>query len=161
MLRSVDFISLPEFERVAPAPDLAVISIGDPDEPVPLSLTNFPRTLRLSFLDLEAADVASSAARGLFTRTQAARVVCFITELQARDAPVRLLIHCMMGASRSAAVALVAHAMTGCEFPRRQDAFYANTHVVALGADAAGCSVNITPHPDASPHAYLPSALAI
>lgn len=161
MLAAVDFISLQEFEAVQAAPDMASISIGDPDDLPPRGLMLFARGLRLHFLDLEPADVPSPDVPGLFTRFQAREVVDFVLQLHHAPSRARLVTHCRMGASRSAAVALIAHALTGCDFPRRQDAHYANQHVVHLGGEASGCAIEIPGFFETYPHEYLPPGLQI
>ncbi|MBK3779908.1 hypothetical protein G3A43_06545 [Paraburkholderia aspalathi] len=161
MLTAVDFISLAEFETVRPSPDLAVISIGDPDDCAPSALAAHRRALRLHFLDLEAGDEAAVNASGIFTAFEAMEIVDFVKQLHALDTGVRLVVHCLMGASRSAAVALLTEAMTGCDFPRRPDACYANSHVARVGSVVAGCAVAIPGFFDSDPHVYLPPGLQI
>ena len=67
-----------------------------------------------------------------------------------------------MGSSRSAGVALLVDALTQCEFPRRPDAHFANTHVVQLAARALGKSIDIPQkHVGDEPHPYLGPYLQI
>jgi predicted protein tyrosine phosphatase len=161
MLASVDFISLREFESVAPRGDMAVISIGYPGDPVPPAMARFSPALRLTFLDNEPGDVAAQGIEHqLFSRKQAGVVLAFVRTLHAEPAARRLIVHCTVGASRSAAVALGAHAMTGCDFPRRAEANYANPHVVAVLAREGGLSVTIPDTPDGD-HRYQSPALLI
>lgn len=143
MLADVDFLSLDAFLGLRPAADRAVISIGDPDDDAPAALVEYRHTLRLLFLDLEAGDAAAMPGAALFTQAQAGQVVEFVRGLHAQAEPARLVVHCRMGASRSAAVALIAHAVTGCAFPRWSEANYANRHVVRLGEDALGICIEV------------------
>lgn len=143
MLASVDFLSLESFLGLRPATDRAVISIGDPDDDTPAALVEYKHTLRLQFLDLDAGDEAAMPGATLFTQTQVAQVVEFVRGLHAQAEPLRLVVHCRMGASRSAAVALIAHSLTGCAFPRWAEANYANRHVVRLGEEALGARIEV------------------
>ncbi|RQR65314.1 hypothetical protein DIE18_02190 [Burkholderia sp. Bp9125] len=143
MLAAVDFLSLDSFLGLRPTADRAVISIGDPDDDAPAALLEYRHTLRLQFLDLEPGDAATMPGAALFTLAQAGQVVEFVRGLHTRTEPVRLVVHCRMGASRSAAVALIAHAVTGCAFSRWTEANYANRHVVRLGEEAAGAPIEI------------------
>ncbi|MEX3984196.1 hypothetical protein AB4Y45_35155 [Paraburkholderia sp. EG287A] len=161
MLAAVDFISLAEFEALQVAPDMAAISIGDPDDRPPRGLACFERGLRLHFLDLEPADAPSPDAPGLFTPFQAREVLEFVSQLHGAAARVRVVTHCRMGASRSAAVALLVHALTGCDFPRRPDAHYANAHVVGVCAEVCGLEIGIPRFFETYPHEYLPPGLQI
>ena len=161
MLTAVDFISLKEFEAVQVAPDMAAISIGDPGDGPPRGLSRFQRGLRLHFLDIEPQDVATPDAPGLFKLSQAREVADFVTCLHSAPTRFRLVTHCLMGASRSAAVALFVHVLTGCEFPRRQDAHYANVHVVRLAEEVCGRPIEIPAFFKTYPHEYLPASLQI
>ncbi|WP_126223642.1 dual specificity protein phosphatase family protein [Burkholderia ambifaria] len=143
MLAVVDFLSLDSFLGLRPDADRAVISIGDPDDDAPAALLEYPHTLRLQFLDIEPGDAAAMSGAALFTQAQADQVVEFVRDLHARAEPVRLVVHCRMGASRSAAVALIAHAVTGCAFPRWPEANYANRYVVRLGEQALGACIEV------------------
>lgn len=165
MITAVDFIARDVFaELKAPAQDMAAISIGDPAEMPPDNLYRFGKALRLEFLDcdLEGLDKWGFPEEALCTREQVAELVAFVAELQAQPSKHRLVVHCRMGASRSAAVALVVHAMTQCDFPRYEDAHYANTHVVQLAADALGQAIPIPKKLEGDePHPYLPMKLQI
>lgn len=164
MLKAVDFIARDTFTGLAPEPDLAVISIGDPAEMPPTHLRRFSPTLRLEFLDLEPADLEKWGIpeEALCLPDQVEQVIGFVRALQAAPSAYRLVVHCRMGSSRSAAVALVAHSLTQCDFPRHQDAHYANKHVVALAEAILGQSIAIPEkQPGDEPHPYLPMKLQI
>lgn len=134
MLLTVDFVSRVQFETIAPADDLAVISIGDPAEMPPRQLDAHTTWLRMEFLDC---DLAESAKWGfpleaLCTQQQLEQMTQFIHELHRSDKARRLVVHCRSGVSRSAAVTLVARALTGCDMPRIDETHDANTHVLRL-----------------------------
>jgi predicted protein tyrosine phosphatase len=159
MLTAVDFISLAEFERITPVRDMAAISIGYPGDPRPSVLARYNWRLRLTFLDNEPGD-AGVAEQHLFTSGQAVEVTSFIHDLQRDSAPHRLVVHCTVGASRSAGVALAAHALTDCFFPRRAEANYANPHVVALLSRLSGVAIAIPETPEAG-YRYLHPSLQV
>jgi hypothetical protein len=161
MLAAVDFLSLREFERVEPDRDMAFISIGYPDDPAPASLVRFNAGIRLEFLDNEPGDIAAQGVEHLLlTGHQAKQVVAFIRGLHAEADSHRLVVHCTVGASRSAGVALAAHVMTGCGFPRRPEANYANPHVVSLLARECGLRIDI-PEVPGRDYGYQPPSLLI
>lgn len=163
MLTAVDFISRDAFEKVGPAADLAVISIGDPAEWPPKNLHKHERALRMEFLDCDLDGLAQWGypAEALCTLQQVQEMVAFIRALHAEPEARRLVVHCRMGASRSAAVALMAQAMTGCDMPRRPEANWANTHVLLLANEELGLNLQPPPAPDGNVYMFLPGALAI
>ncbi|GBG14848.1 methylamine utilization protein MauD [Novimethylophilus kurashikiensis] len=146
---------------VLPEDRLAVISIGDPAQLPPSQFYGHAHALRLEFLDNELEDLAIHGipAEALCSLEQVESAVHFIRELHASPQSYRLVVHCRMGASRSAAIALVAHSMTQCHFPRWAEANYANKHVLLLAQDILGIQIAVPPFP--YDYDYLPSALAI
>lgn len=141
---------------------MLAISIGDHDQAPPSNIDQFTAHIRLPFLDCDEVDVAvyGMPEEVLFSQEQLATLARFVAARHADPEQYRLVVHCRMGASRSAAVALVAHHLTKCEFPRHADAHHANGHVLRLasatfGAIAAPEKVGGEPHP------YLPSHLQI
>jgi predicted protein tyrosine phosphatase len=164
MIDSVDFVALDVFEAIAPAPDMLVISIGDPAQPAPANLGGFAGVLRVEFLDLEPADLVQLRIPrdALCSLELVQRIIDFVRTWTAGRQHYRLVVHCRMGSSRSAAVALIANAMTLCDFPRQADAHYANAHVVELGARALFLPISIPQKSgDGEPHPYLPPRLQI
>lgn len=163
MLIAVDFISRDAFERVVPAADLAVISIGDPAECLPITLHQHAQTLRMEFLDCDLAGLVKWGypAEALCSLQQLEQMVAFIREVHEAPAPRRLVVHCRMGASRSAAVALVAQAITDCDMPRRAEANYANTHVLMLAQQLIGLEISPPTAPDGNLYVFLRQDLAI
>ena len=105
----------------------AVISITDHDIP-DVRLTNATHVLRLKFLDVETItcdmrkDLCYQDKHGLEIRS-------FIDHLP--ESVTRLVVHCAMGVSRSAAVALAIEAYTGAFLENRDSAFDANRLVLA------------------------------
>lgn len=163
MIVSLDYVSLDVFEGLAPAPDMLAISIGDHDQAPPANLVDFSASLRLAFLDCDEVEAAvyGIAADNLFSAQQLAQVVDFVKHHHARAEPLRLVVHCRMGSSRSSAVALVAHHLTQSAFPRQPDAHFANSHVLRLAACELG-EIRVpqkTIGPE--PHPYLPVHLQI
>lgn len=165
MIEAVDFISKETFQTLRPAESgWAALSLGNPAEMPPDNLHHFAAALRLEFMDLtlDTLERYGMPPEVLCQPEQMAEVVRFIQALHASPAPIRLVVHCHMGLSRSAALALMAHEMTGCAFPRKADAHYANRHLVSLATAHLGAPLTPPPIPDIeSVHAYLPKALAI
>lgn len=165
MLIAVDFISRDEFRALkTPLPDLAAISIGDPAEMPPDALYHYKEKLRMEFLDCdrEGLEKWGFPEEALCTPEQVQEIIDFVARLHAQPAPLRLVVHCRMGASRSAAVALLVHSLTQAEFPRHADAHYANTHIVQLAEAALHCRIEIPQKLIGDePHPYLPLALQI
>lgn len=163
MITAVDFISLDVFEALVPSPDMLAISIGDHDQAPPENLPGFAAGLRLEFLDCDEVAAAQNGlpAGALFSKAQLAQLTRFVGTRHADPQPYRLVVHCRMGASRSAAVALVAHHLTMCDFPRHADAHHANRHVVRLACPAVGAIEVPRRTAGPEPHAYLPSQLQI
>lgn len=140
MLLTVDFVSRVEFETIAPADDLAVVSIGNPAELPPRQLDVHTTWLRMEFLDC---DLAESAKWGfpleaLCTQQHVLQMAQFISKLHMSERHWRLVVHCHQGTSRSAAVALVACALTGCDMPRRAESLDANPHVLRVAIELLG-----------------------
>ncbi|KVP17402.1 dual specificity protein phosphatase family protein [Burkholderia ubonensis] len=164
MITAVDFISLDTFSALAPAADMVAVSIGDPAQMPPANLVAFPASLRIEFLDIEPAevDVHGFPDEVLCSREQMAELVEFVRAQHAKQQRYRLVVHCRMGSSRSAAAALVVHKLTGCEFPRWPDAHYANRHVVHLAEQALQAPIEIPRKLEgAEPHPYLPLRLQV
>ncbi|KVP97041.1 hypothetical protein WJ97_14580 [Burkholderia ubonensis] len=164
MITAVDFIALDTFSELVPALDMAAVSIGDPAQMPPGNLAAFPTALRLEFLDIEPAevDVHGFPEEVLCSRGQMAELLDFVRARHAEQQRYRLVVHCRMGSSRSAAVALVVFQLTQCEFPRRRDAHYANRHVVQLAEYALREPIEIPRKLEGDePHPYLPLRLQI
>lgn len=165
MITAIDYVCLETFQALTPAPDLIAISIGSPAQMPPPNLEKFPAFLRLEFLDCDESDVAKHGIpeEFLFNDEQLKLLLGHINKYHHAAERWRLVVHCQMGSSRSAAVALVAHHIAQCDFPRLPDAHYANTRVL----DVASRELQMAIHrpvremtPD-EPHPYLPLALQI
>jgi len=164
VLAAVDFIAQDVFEALTPAGDMLAVSIGDPGQLPPANLAGFRAVLRLEFLDCDQADVEQHGVPEcvLCTPAQLQQLVDFVRQHHAAVPPLRLVVHCRMGSSRSAAVALIAHHLTECDFPRHPDTHHANRHVLDLAAAALGARVPAAgKHAGDEPHPYLPLGLQI
>src|SRR5690606_9631405 len=145
MLNAVDFLSDEGFAKLKAAPNLAIISIGDPGSDKPKALAeherlNPNRVLRVEFIDLELEDVKryGLSADQLCSRGQIKSMLEFIDRLHTHKDLLRLIVHRRMGISLSASVALLAHMKTECWFPRIGQAKTANKNILRLGAEALG-----------------------
>lgn len=162
MLASVDFISLETFKGTAIASDMAVISIGDPAS-TPPNLAHGVPALRMEFLDLTPDELEQYGmpVDCLIAENEVAQILAFIEGLVRASDRYRLVVHCNKGYSRSAAVALVVHAMTGCEFPRKLDAYDANTYVLQLASKQLQKDVTRPDAPASVTYRPLPARLLI
>lgn len=164
MLAAVDFVAQDVFETLAPARDLVAVSIGDPGQAPPASLAGFATSLRLEFLDCDRDDVEHHGVPEtvLCSPAQMGQLIDFVRARHGASDVLRLVVHCRMGSSRSAAAALVAYHLTQCDFPRHPDAHHANRHIVALAARALGADIAVPcKRTDGEPHQYLPQQLQI
>lgn len=89
-----------------------LISITDPEKPKPAFVYKWNDILRLEFEDL-CPDECKSIGRGdllinaqLFSENDAVKILDFIAKVAKRDDNAEVVVHCKMGVSRSAAVAL-------------------------------------------------------
>lgn len=163
MITALDFVSLDVFQAMVPGPDMLAISIGDLDQAPPANLVHFAAKLRLAFLDCDEVDVAAyhMPPDVLFSRAQLDAVANFVATHQADPQQYRLVVHCRLGSSRSAAVALVAHHFAKCDFPRYADAHYANGYVLRLASEVFGAIAAPRKVARDEPHPYLPAQLQI
>lgn len=154
MIEAVDFVSRDEFQKLRPAPGWAAISLGNPAEFPPANLEQFEAFIRLEFLDLtpEALAKYDAPEEALCQPEQVQEAIRFIERLHQAAAPVRLVVHCRMGLSRSPAFGLLVHALTGCSFPRRVDSGFANRHVLQLVQAQTGLSIDLPGYPHEPQH---------
>lgn len=162
MLSSVDFISLETFKGTAIASDMAVISIGDPAS-TPPNLEHGVPALRVEFLDLTPDELAQydMPEDCLISENEVTQILAFIEGLVRANERYRLVVHCHKGYSRSAAVALVVQAMAGCEFPRKLDAYDANTYVLQLASQQLQKDIARPKAPTSATYSPLPARLLI
>lgn len=144
MITAVDFISLEMFNAIHICEDMAVVSIGWSTEKRPDWPISVP-ALRLEFLDLTPEEAQGEGVMPgvLATHAQLQSLIDFTTNLHADPKPRRMVVHCFAGVSRSAAAALVVHAVTQCDFPRQPDAVFANTHVLQLSENLLGAVISL------------------
>lgn len=166
MLAAIDFVSKAVFAEIPPAPDMVALSIGDPCELPPATLSRYRHSLRLEFLDIEPDnlhprfhDMLAHAC----SREQVQQAMAWLSDLAHQPTPFRLVVHCHAGVSRSAAFALLAESLApGCEFPRRADAFYANRHVLALACQLFNTTIVLPAFPQVGePHHFCSMALQV
>jgi predicted protein tyrosine phosphatase len=117
----------------------------------------------MEFLDLTPDELAQydMPADCLIAESEVAQILAFIKGLVHADDRYRLVVHCRKGYSRSAAVALVVHAMTGCEFPRQLDAYDANTYVLQLASQQLQKNITRPAAPTSASYSPLPARLLI
>lgn len=109
---------------------VAVVSITDPGQLTPLH--NWTGNIfRVAFLDVVPnSDTVMPMPPHALTAETADLLVQYLEYLDRHRAVFELVVHCEFGASRSAAVALYAEALTGAELHRRYLAFGGNRHVL-------------------------------
>ena len=128
----VDFWMRAQAEDYTFLPKDAVISLTDPGQ-VPAVIHGCSEVLRLEFLDIEdPVDHPNFKPNSLFQKRHAECILYFVKRLHADDLDRRMVVHCEGGASRSAAVALFVEKLTGCYFPMKESACYANSLVISL-----------------------------
>lgn len=111
-IRKVSFISQADAEKLHPVPGTAMISLTDPDKPVP-DLTGWDNLYRESFYDAGYSESLIHTFKGAFRANcasyinfeQADRLSAHIDNLVAQGVN-DIFVHCYFGVSRSGAVAL-------------------------------------------------------
>lgn len=120
MIESVEFMSVREAVSKLPKPGEVMISIVDPSHDPRFELPAWPKTLIRYFrfddlvLDLFPEERSPYV---LFDETMAREIIAFTDALHLLPQPIRLIVHCMQGVSRSAAVAYWAHRNYGTKLP--------------------------------------------
>lgn len=161
MLHAVDFISLETFEGLVSAPDIAVLSIGDPDAPAPANLDRFPWYSRLEFLDVDPRSAELRDPQMACLPWQIDEIIDFVGRIGLDPSDWRLVVHCTYGSSRSAAAALIAQALTRCNMPRKAEAYGANEWMVSMARAQLGWELFIPTKPEPDTYVYLSSRLQI
>lgn len=161
MLIAVDFISLDALEATLPAADLAVLSLGDPDAGQPVNLHRFPWYSRLEFLDVDPRETELRDPQMACLPWQMQEIIEFIERIHLDPEHWRLAVHCTFGSSRSAAAALIAHAMTSCQMPRHTEAHGANAWMLLLAQGPLGQPISVPAKPELDTYTYLTSRLQI
>jgi predicted protein tyrosine phosphatase len=129
MILSVDFISRKEAEAKTFNMRHVVISIADPHLE-PAKIEQPAKLLRMGFKDVTNNDLPSVQNNALFTEQHAEEIAQFVEGVHQDDSPYQLVVHCQAGVCRSASVALFVEAITGCDFPNRGQAAFANLWVL-------------------------------
>ncbi len=129
-IHRIKFTSRQLAESMLGDPNTAVISIGSPGVPEAQLAPTFISVLRLSFFDAVPADPYMPSRPGLFDGHMARQVIDYIGKLHATEMDFTLLVHCELGVSRSAAVALFAEAYSGAPLDAREFTFDANPWVI-------------------------------
>ena len=133
MIRSIDFISRSKAEalHVTETAGKAFISIIEPESPPAALSCPEDKILRLQFHDADPVKEGEGAEDfSFFSDTHATEVVEFISKLQSEETAHDLIVHCLAGMSRSAAVATFIADEIGCDFARRHEAHLANQYVL-------------------------------
>ncbi|WP_150126633.1 hypothetical protein [Burkholderia cenocepacia] len=91
-------------EAVAPPPNCGIISIKTPFAPDANLQAGWAETLRLAFFDEDAPSGPEVESGTIFAREAANRILDFVDAHPALD---ELVVHCDLGISRSAAVAIL------------------------------------------------------
>ncbi len=147
-IQRISVLDREQATQVPGDPQVGVISIADPGDSVPLA-PGFADLLRLAFHDLDdemftylQATGTSMEAYRLFTSEDAQAVIDWVDRLAARPDPLRVVVHCHAGISRSSAIALfIAHR---CRTPLSWTAhFVPNRRVVRLLSEGSGMVVPV------------------
>lgn len=140
MIGFINFLSRAHAEqRQAESCDV-LVSISEPDAPLPQLKAGWRDVLSVQFWDVLEPIERDGNLYPAITDEQAALIADFIRHWQGSAEKVRFTAHCQAGVSRSAAVALSAHDYSGGEFARRQLACNANVLVVRRVNEALGLS---------------------
>lgn len=140
MILNVDFVSRIKAEAMPAQDDLAVISISEPDVDAATLSVPEERVLRLAFHDVDPGNEQDRRWH-LFDDEHAHKIIRFVEQLHTDPRPYQLIAHCRAGISRSAAIALFAADVTGCEFARRPFSGLANRHLLKTLNAVSGRSV--------------------
>ena len=131
MIKSVKFWDRMRAAAYTYQPHEHVISIRDPGDP-PVNFQGSPGDVRtLAFYDVvDTVKVRESFTAHPMSKNDAAHIDHIIRQWDKVPEHIDVIVHCVAGASRSAAVALYIHHVTGCEFPTMSFANNANLHVL-------------------------------
>lgn len=110
--------------------------------------------LRLNFLDIE--EEVKNSDYSHFNKEIANKVINFINLLHNDAKEFNLVVHCRMGASRSPAIALYVHKITGCDFPGYEFANTPNKLVLSVLEKISGFEIEIPPKQENSNLILIP-----
>lgn len=137
MINDIDYLSSSRFEAMTGDPRTAVVSITDPGSSDARIPAGFGPALRLKFDDLDESSLGSGSVGQTFSRLDAEAVASFLDRVHVAPDITKLLVHCEMGRSRSAAVAWYALSFGGqMAHERRIDGI--NLLVLRMLEDAGG-----------------------
>ena len=135
---AMSYEDMTAFVRSGIPDNVRIISITDLDADL-IFQNESDRVLTFAFDDVEPTDmsgVTSSPAKyRLFSRADASRIVQAIQRWHAEDTPLSLMVNCMAGVSRSAAVCEFAYRVCGINseiFKRDNPIRFPNGHVLRL-----------------------------
>lgn len=103
-MRKIHFLPRHMAEAIAPPPNCGIISIKTPSDPDAALNEGWSAILRLSFLDADDPKDQAGKESVLFDDAAAKRILAFVRENAGLD---ELVVHCDLGISRSAAVAIL------------------------------------------------------
>lgn len=137
MINSVAFWDRMRAEEYSYKSSDVVISITDYGM-LPAVLNGAGEIVRVSFADVITSMQTEWGYMKAVTKEDIQTIVAPIQRWHEQPDIVDVIVHCSAGASRSAAVALFVHALSGCKFPTIHGALYANRLVLAKFLDATG-----------------------
>lgn len=144
MIKSVRFLSRQYTESMPLTEDFIVISITDPKQAL-AKISNPSDILRVQFLDITEDLLEPAWENSLFTSEIAKDIASFILNKHKEDKSYHLIVHCEAGVSRSAAVALAAYTMVGCDFPNREEAVIPNQLVLKIMSEEIQLPIEVPP----------------
>lgn len=131
MLKSIQFLSLRQAEKLAGRPDVIVVSVRDRHQR-PNLCGGFGDVLPLSFDDYDEQRDGLDALQEPFSTSQAETLKRWLVPYVGAREAFTLVVHCHAGISRSAAIAWWAHQTYGAELATRFPAGYLNRHVLRI-----------------------------
>lgn len=136
MITSIEYTSCRDIERRKATADTVVLSIYGVDERLPRLARGWEDVLPMQFDDVVPGE--GFGCEEPMTLDDAQRISAWVSHWALAQQPMKLLIHCNAGVSRSAAVALWAsHALCLPAQGVEGDGRDANPHVSSLLAQAA------------------------
>lgn len=126
--RSVEFVSAGTASAREGTADTIVISINNTFDPINRLKPGWKDVLVQQFDDVEG--LSRNPRYQSFSRQHADDIVAFLHKYE--DSVDKVLVHCVMGEKRSAAVAKIVAQMYGLSFPQGYDKFHTWVYEVLL-----------------------------